>query len=236
MYTTVELPAHRPAARGPRPPRRGTPLRRSGLGLLGLCLAAGSMAVIAQVIAHEDITRDRFQGVELIEVEVETGTVELVAAEDGTTTVTTSRHWAYKAPSTDDERDGSRLSLVAGCPDVERLSVVGVCEVDYQIAVPDGMRVEVTTEAGTVTGTDLRASRVDARSSAGDVRLAFATAPRAVTARSSAGDVRVSVPFGPYDVETDTSAGDVDVDVVDDPRATRLIDARSSAGDITVSP
>jgi hypothetical protein len=195
------------------------------------------MAVTAHAFAHDDKSRDAFRDLDVLVVEVETGTVNLIAAADTTTTtVTTSRHWAYKAPHSQQRQDANRLTISSQCPTVEHVAAFGVCQVDYQIAVPAGVRVQVITSSGTITGTDLDTSHINAHSSAGDVNLSFATPPEAVSAHTSAGDVAVSVPYGRYRVQADTSAGDVSIDVVDDPRAPKIIDAGTSAGDVTVSP
>jgi hypothetical protein len=92
------------------------------------------------------------------------------------------------------------------------------------------------TSAGDVRGTELRDGEVHARTSAGDVDLAFAEAPRDVTAQSSAGDVDVALPTGElYLVDVRSSAGDEYVDpAMRSPESARTVTATTSAGDVTV--
>ena len=99
-----------------------------------------------------------------------------------------------------------------------------------------GGQATLQSSAGTVEGSRLRSAVVDAQSSAGSVRLAFATAPERVQASSSAGTVDVVVPRDAtaYRVEASTSAGSSDVTVRTDPGSDRQIDAHSSAGSVRV--
>jgi hypothetical protein len=79
---------------------------------------------------------------------------------------------------------------------------------------------------------------VEARTSAGDIKLTFAVQPRKVTARTAAGDVEVMVPPGSgYRIEADTQAGEQHVDPSLESRGSdRTIVVTSSAGDVTVRP
>jgi Putative adhesin len=128
------------------------------------------------------------------------------------------------------------------------------CSVAFTVAIPTGMAVDVhssagdivmtgdatsvrlDSSAGDISATGLRSAQVEARSSAGDVRLSFDIAPQTVTAHSSAGDVRIGLPrvAGGYRAHADTSAGDPRIDVLNDPASDRVIDATSSAGDATI--
>ncbi|MFB2579945.1 DUF4097 family beta strand repeat-containing protein [Herbiconiux sp. P15] len=93
------------------------------------------------------------------------------------------------------------------------------------------------TSAGSITGTGLRVSgEVVSESSAGDVRLEFATLPSAIRLESSAGDVRVALPEGEYEIRTDTSVGSVTQGLASTPGAARVYSFESSVGGITLEP
>lgn len=96
----------------------------------------------------------------------------------------------------------------------------------------------ISSSAGDVTATDVHSAQVSASSSAGDVSLAFAAVPDAVTATSSAGDVRVRLPgSAQYQVKArSSSAGDVRVTVARNDASTHVISASTSAGDVIVEP
>ena len=236
MYTTVQLEPGTSAPSSPAPAgarRRG--FRRAGLTALALTAVAGSMAVTAHAVAKEDTSHNAYQGIRTVVLDVDAGTIDLSAAPNATTGVTATRRWAYQAPPNQPLRDGDRLTITARCPNIEQVAF-GTCHTNYQLAVPAGVRVQVTTSAGNITATDLPTTDLAARTSAGDIRLSFAAVPESVRAHTSAGDVQLAVPYGDYHVDADTSAGEVEVGVVDDPRAPRLIDAHTSAGDVRVDP
>jgi hypothetical protein len=128
------------------------------------------------------------------------------------------------------------------------------CSVTFVVTIPRGLAVDAHSSAGDITmtgeagpvqlsssagdisATGLRSDRVEAKSSAGDVRLRFDVPPHTVTAHSSAGDVDVAVPrvAGGYRALASASAGDEAIEVPTDPTSTRVIDATSSAGDVTI--
>ena len=97
-------------------------------------------------------------------------------------------------------------------------------------------RVVLASDAGYVRGEGLRSAEVDARSSAGSVRLFFETAPDTVDAESGAGRVEVVVPDdgAVYDVDATTDAGSNVVAIATDPESVRSIRAHADAGDVLV--
>ncbi|HEY3262909.1 MAG TPA: DUF4097 family beta strand repeat-containing protein [Pseudonocardiaceae bacterium] len=94
--------------------------------------------------------------------------------------------------------------------------------------------VQLDSSGGGVRATGLRATQVEARSSGGDVVLAFDTAPDRVVADSSGGGVRIGLPRveGGYSVNADSSGGGTHTDVPTDPQSQRQIEAHSSGGDV----
>ena len=196
----------------------------------------GTLAITAHGVAREDTTTETYLGIRTVMLETDGGTIDVTAADGAATTVTGTRRWSYQAPSAPPVRDGDRLTISARCPKIEHAAGFGTSHTNYHLAVPAGVEVQVTTSAGTITGSDLPATQFAARTSAGDIRLSFTGTPESVQAQSSAGDVRVAVPYGSYHVDADTALGDVEVGVVSDPRAPRLIDVHTSAGDVEVSP
>ncbi len=96
--------------------------------------------------------------------------------------------------------------------------------------------VEAHSTAGTVTGEDLTVTKVVAKSTAGDVRLTFSTAPTEVSASSTAGEVVIGLPRGNefYRTTVSSTSESPRVDVRSDPSSNRTITARSTAGNVTV--
>ncbi|GAY11361.1 DUF4097 family beta strand repeat-containing protein [Pseudonocardia sp. N23] len=185
-----------------------------------------------------------------VDVDSDSGTVRVEAGADGSARVDRTLRWSGdRKPVVTETVEGSVLRITARCPG----SGSDRCEAGLVVTVPaaaaatvqlraGGVTVtglsgdlDLTSNAGGVTGERLGATTVKAETSAGGVDLGFATAPRQVDARSSAGSVTVTVPGGPYAVTADSSAGDARVTVPTDPAARSRITARSSAGDVTVT-
>ena len=124
----------------------------------------------------------------------------------------------------------------AGAVGVEGLR--GDVDIRTQVGQVDlvnlGGHVRATTQAGKVQGTGLAARRVEVRSSAGAVSLAFQVPPDRVEARTNAGSVDLVVPDQRYAVEADSSAGRTIVELVGDPTAPRRLVAHSNAGQVRV--
>jgi hypothetical protein len=127
-----------------------------------------------------------------------------------------------------------------------------VCGADYDVTVPEGVALVLSTVAGDVTLDDVaqpvRAKTVagdidargclpstDVRSVAGDVVVDTRCAPRTLFAETNVGDVHLVVPAGRYDLTTDTRTGDVHVaGVVTASGSPRIVRASTIGGDIDV--
>lgn len=96
--------------------------------------------------------------------------------------------------------------------------------------------VDVSTSNGSIVGTDLGTTELAARTSNGEVSLAFSTAPSSVVVETSNGEVEVVLPADTPAValSTKTSNGEVTSDIRTDPAAADRIDVRTSNGDIEV--
>ncbi|MGD9990463.1 DUF4097 family beta strand repeat-containing protein [Pseudonocardia sp.] len=184
-----------------------------------------------------------------VEVESDAGTLDVRAGADGSATVDRTLRWSGdRKPVVTETVEGTTLTINASCPGrgSDR------CEAGLVVTVPAAAAVRARLQAGDVTvtglagdqdlssraggvrGERLGATQVTAQTSAGEVDLVFAAAPRTVDARSSAGSVSVRVPGGPYAVTAETSVGEAEVTVPTDPGAPSRITARSSAGEVTV--
>ncbi len=132
------------------------------------------------------------------------------------------------------------VTVVASTGDVSATGLSGPVQLttsagDVQVSRMTG-ELRLRTSAGDVHGNELRSPQVDARTSAGDVTLAFSTAPDRVAAQTSAGDVDIAVPRGDlYRVSAGSRAGSENVDSsLQSADSTRSITVTTSAGDVTV--
>lgn len=151
-------------------------------------------------------------------------------------------------PTPKESWDGSTLTIGAECG-----GLLGWCSVDYVITVPDSTDVSVDVESGDITvggglggvrltagsgdidATSLRASRVTAETTSGDVDLALESAATPVDVRTGSGDATVRLPRGTtYAVDAVPGSGDRDVRVSTDPGSSSTLQVRTGSGDIEV--
>lgn len=95
--------------------------------------------------------------------------------------------------------------------------------------------LKIRTSSGSIAAEGLAGPGADARSSSGDVRLAFAKAPGSVAVETSSGDAEVKVPAAPYALDVSTASGERKITVPADPSATARVAVRTSSGDIVIS-
>lgn len=144
---------------------------------------------------------------------------------------------------------GGVLRIESSCPAL----VVGTCEADYRITMPENVAATVSSEHGDVRVNayrgvaDLSASGgeitveafcgrlLHATARGGDVDVQASCTPQRLETRTDSGDVRIVVPRGTYSVDADTNGGAVDVYGLTEIRTARAqIQALSDSGDVTV--
>jgi putative adhesin len=148
-------------------------------------------------------------------------------------TVISRRHNSFRKAAHSEVVNGGVLQVKGTC----RGNVIlpGQCSVDFEIIVPPGTAVDITSTTGdvSVTGTgatvraltntgDIRVSRA-----AGSIRLTTDTGDVTagllnggiVTSRSNTGDIRLSFTAAPEGINATTDIGDVRVLVPDDSTA-----------------
>ncbi len=221
-------------------------------GLAGAVIALlGALALVNAVFDHEQHTRFTLADpVRKLVVATGAGDVTLVATDTDRVTVRQDTHWVTGRPTPEHNVSGGVLRLADGC---RGRRPIFRCDTTYRIEVPRdvavdahsdagdvrvrgvGGSVSMTSDAGDLDASGLTGPHVRAGSDAGDVRLAFATAPSSVEARTGAGDVDLDLPRGEYAVSAGTGAGDTTVSgIARYDRSTHAVSARSDAGDVTI--
>ena len=135
---------------------------------------------------------------------------------------------------------GVDVKVDASSGDVEASGLSGAVELrtssgDVRVHGLSGA-TSLRSASGDVEGSGLRGRAVQARTSSGDARLAFASPPMAAEAWTASGDATIEVPPGSetYIVDVETNSGDRDVGVSTGRGATRLLRAHTNSGDATV--
>lgn len=235
-------------------PATASKLRIAGMVLAALIVLGLAVPAVGQLIRHTDEQAFELSpGLTTLTVDSAVGdiTVHTVAAHEEPLARATVQS-SFRSPRIEEERGADSATLTSDCPGVS--SWFNVCDVSWEIFVPDGASVDLRTSLGDVTAVGLTGP-VRARSSVGDVTVedshspsldldssvgdvtVTALAPGSVTARSSTGDVTVHLPDdgSTYRLVTRTSLGDTRRDAREDSTSSYVIDLSTSVGDITIT-
>ena len=202
------------------------------------------------------------QSIEALSIEVETGSVEVVAS-DGEARVDWTRTWNAGCPDIDVQVDGGVLQVVGDC------SGLGWgCSTDFRIQVPAGIptRADLVTGdlyleqmgavsaalttgdllldgaqgaldldvvTGSVQGRDLDAPAARVEVTTGNIELELEGEFDELCAEITTGSLWLQVPAGSYDLDLDVVTGGIELQgVSSDEQADASITARVTTGDI----
>jgi Putative adhesin len=228
-------------------------LRIVGGALVAVLVLGGGYATATQLASTEStehLTLDS-SGVQSIVARTDVGDVRVETSPSATNIeVELHREGSWRLPSFEQRRSGSELVLDGSC----RHGMWGDCSTDMVLHVPEGLQLRASASVGKVwvdgdftqlsmesstgslTAQGVRADRIHALSSVGDVRLHLAAPADSVEATNSVGGVKVVVPDDgtAYDVQVQTSVGESQTSVPVDPSSPHLIRVTSSVGDVQV--
>lgn len=184
------------------------------VGLGGVFVAG--VATFAGADDHATFTQSG--PIRQLEVEVESGRVQIVAQQANEARVERTRRYVRGKPHAEETFVDGVLRLQADCPS---FVVVG-CKVDYRVAVPAATAVRVRTRSGSVSVTEI-AGMIDVETKAGGVRLDRTRGP--VKASTSAGNLDGTDLVAPF-VDATTGAGHIRLSLSEpSPRLTLRTDA-----------
>ena len=169
---------------------------------------------------------------DLVTVQLSDGSVTIKSGPAGRVTVVRQLAWSGAKPVFSERWQGRTFLVGQDCPTGFDVS----CTVDYTIAVPPGVALNLQTDSGNITTVGSDSPQTQASSDSGDIQLGFAAAPDSVYASSDSGNVTVGVPpGGGYAVHQQTQDGDSDIAVMNSPTDPRSITAISDDGNISVN-
>lgn len=198
-------------------------------------LAGVAVAGLATFAAVTDRTVSTRPGpIRSVEVDVEAGTVEVVAGPANEAKVDRTRQYIRGAPMVRESLVDGVLRITAEC---RRFVPLG-CEVDYRIEVPEDAAVRVRSDRGSVRVENMT-GMVEAETEAGGVRLSGTRGPvRATTsagnidgvdlvaafidAATDAGRIRISLAEPSARVALRTDAGHIDLTLPEAPGGYRV--------------
>lgn len=229
-------------------------LRIIGGALVAALVLGGGYAMATQLARTErtqTIEADP-SGVESVVVRTDVGNIRVEEARASADAIVVELHQrgSWRLPGFEQRKSGTQLLLEGSCDQ----GIWGDCSTDMVLHLPAGLQLGATTSVGDVAVTgdftelsmesstgrlaalDVRADRIRAVSSVGDVRLRLAAPADSVEVTISVGQVRVVVPDDgtTYDVRVQTSVGESRTSVPVDSSSPREIRVTSSMGDVRV--
>lgn len=187
-------------------------------------------------------------GVQTLKVSNPAGTIRVTAA-NGSSQVHVAQQPTGK-PTAYRQAAGSTATIGSHCP-----AGTDNCHMDYQIQMPPSValnvageagqvilqggltKAQISTQAGKVSGTGLGRGSFTVATQAGEVDLAFASAPALAKVTTQAGAINVTVPTGgPYRVSASSDVGSKDVTVPDNANAANIIDLQADLGSVSLHP
>jgi hypothetical protein len=177
------------------------------------------------------------------------GSIDVTGSSRRTISVSQQASYGKTPPAETHAISGTTLTLSYTCPSEF------VCGVSYDVQVPRGVAVQVSSVAGQVTLTSLagpvsvqtRAGLITAiglsspaatlKSTAGGIDATFSAAPGSVQASTNVGPITLAVPgSAAYKINTHTIVGSSTVTVPKNAASPHVITASSDLGSITISP
>lgn len=244
------------AARGRRRAGRA-PRRLSALAALvaavvaAVALLAGCDALGKAAGAHNPPPASFTVSARVTDVVVDggSGSVDVTGSARSTVSVSQQATYSSTAPTATHALHGTTLTVSYTCP------TQIVCGVSYDLQVPQGVAVSVSTDAGAITLTSLAGSvqaRADAglitavamrspvssfKSDAGGIIATFSVAPQSLTATTTVGPITLTVPGSvAYLLKTHTIVGSSTVTVRKGTSPAHTINASSDLGSISINP
>ncbi|GGJ79829.1 hypothetical protein GCM10010123_07050 [Pilimelia anulata] len=253
----------RPAGERRRPSGLRRRIVGAVAGVLALA-ALGGCGLVPLFDRHETREQTYAGPITRLLIDTDGGDLAVRAGTGPHVTVRRRLTWSGRRPVLTERQADGALEIRARCASRRSCSVDHVVEVPAGIAVHAGTDagdvrttgltgeqwittdsgdvriggaagpVAVRVDSGSIVADALTAPTVDAATDAGDIRLLFAAAPRAVSGRTDSGDIDVGVPPVPggYRVDAATDAGDRSIAVENSPASGRTIAVRTDSGDI----
>ena len=186
------------------------------------------------------------------------GNVNVTGSGSGGVSVTEHISYDHTAPQTTHAASGGTLTLNSSCPsndacgvsyDIqapraaavkisENLGVIKLASLSGQVTVHTNGTVnlsslsgqaDVSSDTGTISGTNLSSSRATLHSTAGTVDVTFSAAPDSITATTNVGSVTVRVPGNvSYKVDAHSSVGSTKISVSNNASSSHAITATAN--------
>ncbi len=197
---------------------------------LGAVALAGVTASLATAGATgKDTDRLSYRHVDAIVLDNTQGHVHISAGRSNSVTVERTTQTLFTKATSSAYLSGRVLHLSSRCHGT-------VCQVDYRINTPTGVRLQITERNATVSIDGRPGNLAITNTDAGDLTFDLAKAPHHLRASTHKGGIDITIPHGAYAVTAHANDGNKTITGITINRhAPHTVHASADSGDITIN-
>ena len=199
----------------------------TALTAVALAGVTASLATASSAGKHTD--RFSYRHVDAIVLDNSQGHVHITAGNSKSVTVERTAQTLFTKTTSSAHLSGHFLHLGSRCHGT-------VCQVDYRINTPAGVRLQITQENATVSIVGTPGNLAVTNTDEGDLTFDLTRAPQHLRASTHNGGVDITVPHGSYTVTARASDGNKTIaGITVNPRAQHTLHVSADSGDITIN-
>ena len=250
-YVPQDTVPRPPAAAPERPWHPGYgPVRAVGVGITALLVGAGVVSGVPEMVQRDATESLGWQeGTTRLEVTAPVGSVNVIEDAGLDPGITVDKQWAFVEPEVRISSEDGVTRVVLDC---SRKVVTTRCAADWDVVVPEGLAVTVTSSAGQVELTGVTGDVVvsntvgetrvtgsprtlEATSQVGSIVATLSAPARRVVLRNTVGEVDLTLPPGhTWAVTARSEVDDVVTDVSVSSTSEYVVDVRTELGSVRI--
>jgi hypothetical protein len=194
-----------------------------------VALAGVTASLAAGGSAGKHTDRFTYRHVDAIVLDNSQGHVHITAGRSKNVTVERTAQTLFTKATSSASLRGRVLHLDSRCHGT-------VCQVDYRINTPAGVRLQITEQSATVSIDGTPGNLAVTNSDEGDLTFDLTRAPQHLRASTHKGGVDITVPHGAYAVTARANDGTKTIaGITVNPRAQHTVHVSADSGDITIN-
>jgi DUF4097 and DUF4098 domain-containing protein YvlB len=199
----------------------------TALATVALAGISASLATAGSAAKHTD--RLNYRNVNAIVLDNTQGHVHITAGHGSSASVERTTQTLLTKATSSAYLIGRVLHLSSRCHGA-------VCQVDYRINTPTGVRLQITEQNATVLIDGTPGNLAVTNTDEGDLTFNLAQAPQQLRASTHKGGIDITVPHGAYAVTARANDGNKTIaGITVNPRAHHTLHVSANSGDITIN-
>jgi hypothetical protein len=199
----------------------------TALTAVALAGVTASLATAGSTGKHTD--RFTYRDVDAIVLDNSQGHVHITAGHSKSVTVERTAQTLFTKTTSSAHLSGRVLHLDSRCHGT-------VCQVDYRINTPTGVRLQITEQNATVSINGSPGNLAVTNTDEGDLAFDLTQAPQHIHASTHKGAIDITVPRGAYAVTARPNRGDKSITgITVNRRAQHTLVVSAASGDITIN-